>query len=161
MNSDVYILSYAGELSVKAKGTRNRFSERLARNLADALASAGVGLEDIDIVLHTHLHYDHVANNEAFPKARFLAPPEEIDWALDPPHYWGAGPYFPEFADPLRAVKDRLRPLRREGEIIPGVKYFRLGGHSPGFTAVAVTTALGRAVIAGDIMFDSFNAEYD
>ncbi len=38
----VFVLSYGGELSVKAKGTRNRFSERLARNLADALASAGV-----------------------------------------------------------------------------------------------------------------------
>ncbi len=38
----VYVLSYDGELSVKAKGTRNRFSERLARNLADALDSAGI-----------------------------------------------------------------------------------------------------------------------
>ncbi len=38
----VFVFHYAGELSVKAKGTRNRFSERLARNLADALESAGV-----------------------------------------------------------------------------------------------------------------------
>ncbi len=38
----VYVLSYGGELSIKAKGTRNRFSERLARNLADALDSAGI-----------------------------------------------------------------------------------------------------------------------
>lgn len=38
----VYVLSYGGELSVKAKGTRNRFSERLARNLADALTGAGL-----------------------------------------------------------------------------------------------------------------------
>ena len=38
----VYVLSYGGELSVKAKGTRNRFSERLARNLADALSSASI-----------------------------------------------------------------------------------------------------------------------
>ncbi len=37
-----YVLSYGGELSVKARGTRNRFSERLARNLADALGSAGI-----------------------------------------------------------------------------------------------------------------------
>ncbi len=38
----VYVLSYSGELSIKAKGTRNRFSERLARNLAGALASSGL-----------------------------------------------------------------------------------------------------------------------
>ncbi len=37
-----YVLSYGGELSVKARGTRNRFSERLARNLADALGSEGI-----------------------------------------------------------------------------------------------------------------------
>ena len=41
-NRYIFILSYAGELSVKAKGTRNRFSERVARNLADALKSAGI-----------------------------------------------------------------------------------------------------------------------
>ncbi|MCP5110176.1 MAG: tRNA 4-thiouridine(8) synthase ThiI, partial [bacterium] len=41
----LFVLSYAGELSVKAKGTRNRFSERLARNLADALDSAGISYE--------------------------------------------------------------------------------------------------------------------
>ncbi len=38
----VHVLSYGGELSVKARGTRNRFSERLARNLADALTGAGL-----------------------------------------------------------------------------------------------------------------------
>ena len=38
----VFVLHYAGELSVKAKGTRNRFCERLARNLSDALDSAGL-----------------------------------------------------------------------------------------------------------------------
>ncbi len=38
----IYVLGYGGELSVKGKGTRNRFSERLARNLADALTSASV-----------------------------------------------------------------------------------------------------------------------
>ncbi|MEM7349762.1 MAG: tRNA uracil 4-sulfurtransferase ThiI [Acidobacteriota bacterium] len=42
MTDRIFVLHYAGELSVKAKGTRNRFSERLARNLADALESAGV-----------------------------------------------------------------------------------------------------------------------
>lgn len=38
----VFVLGYGGELSVKARGTRNRFSERLARNLADALGSEGL-----------------------------------------------------------------------------------------------------------------------
>ncbi len=38
----VFVLSYGGELSVKARGTRNRFSERLARNLAGALTDAGI-----------------------------------------------------------------------------------------------------------------------
>ena len=38
----VFVFHYAGELSIKAKGTRNRFAERLARNLADALGSADV-----------------------------------------------------------------------------------------------------------------------
>ena len=37
-----FLVGYSGELSLKGKGTRNRFSERLARNLSDALRSAGI-----------------------------------------------------------------------------------------------------------------------
>ncbi len=126
-----------------------------------ALAGAGLAPEDIDIVFHTHLHYDHIGNNETFERARFLVPPEEMDWALNPPHHWGAGPYFPEFGEHVRSVQDRISLLGREGEVIPGVEYFRLGAHSPGFTAIAVETALGRIVLAGDIMFDTISVEHD
>ena len=126
-----------------------------------ALAAAGVTPNDIDVVFHTHLHYDHITNNEVFTNARFLVPPEEMDWALNPPPHWGAGPYFPEFGEHVRKVQDRVSLLGPEGEVISGVTYFRLGGHSPGFTALAVETALGRVVLAGDIMFDTISVEHD
>ncbi|MEM7586849.1 MAG: tRNA uracil 4-sulfurtransferase ThiI [Acidobacteriota bacterium] len=45
MQTSTLVLGYSGELSVKAKGTRNRFAERLVRNLNDALKSAGVPYE--------------------------------------------------------------------------------------------------------------------
>lgn len=122
-----------------------------------ALAKAGVTPDDIEIVFHTHLHYDHIANNEAFRKAAFLVPPEEMEVVFDPPPEYG----FPEFASHIRNVEDRITLTGREGEVIAGVKYFRLGAHSPGFTAVAVETELGRVVLAGDIMFDTFSCEYD
>jgi glyoxylase-like metal-dependent hydrolase (beta-lactamase superfamily II) len=57
-------------------------------------------------VVHTHLHFDHVGSNEAFPNARFLVHGAELPWALSPPPY-GAY-YYPEFGEHVRRVLDRV-----------------------------------------------------
>lgn len=57
-------------------------------NILNALAKAGVKPNDIDIVFHTHLHFDHIANNRYFEKAQFLIPDIEMPWALTPLIIW-------------------------------------------------------------------------
>jgi glyoxylase-like metal-dependent hydrolase (beta-lactamase superfamily II) len=107
------------------------------------------------------LHFDHIGNNENFPKAKFLVPSEEMNWALTPPHHGGSGPYFIQFAKHVRVIQDQITTIGYEGEIIPGVKFFRIGAHSPGFTAVGVKTDIGRVVLAGDVMLDAMNIKYN
>lgn len=48
------------------------------------LAKAGVKPEEINIVILTHLHWDHVGNVTKFPKAEFIVSQEELRFALDP-----------------------------------------------------------------------------
>lgn len=129
--------------------------------IISALNNVSITPDDIDIVFHTHLHFDHIGNNEYFKRARFMVPSEEMSWALNPPHHGGSGPYLHQFSKHVQNVLDQIELLDYEGDIIPGVKYFRLGAHSPGFTAVAVNTNAGRVVLAGDIMIDNFNIKYN
>lgn len=80
----LFILSYAGELSVKAKGTRNRFSERLARNLADALDSAGIPHEIRRTWARLYLESPSAAAGEVAARVfgvRSVSPVERRPWS--------------------------------------------------------------------------------
>jgi glyoxylase-like metal-dependent hydrolase (beta-lactamase superfamily II) len=130
-------------------------------DLTYTLANIGLTADDIDIVFQTHLHFDHIANNERFTRAKFLVPSEEMDWALTPPHHGGSGPYLKKFTKHVRDVREQITQIGYEGEIIPGVKFFRVGAHSPGFTAIVVKTDVGRVALAGDVMLDNMNIKYN
>jgi len=128
--------------------------------LAD-LATAGVKPDQVDYVLCTHLHVDHVGWNTVpreggwvptFPKARYVFAGEE--WA-----YWkhehDAG------REPSGCVGDSVVPVVEAGQADFVSGTHRLGrwlsfeptvGHTPGHVAVRLTTKAGEAVFAGDLM---------
>ena len=83
--------------------------------LPGALAELGWGLNDIDIVINSHLHYDHSENNPLLPNARFYVSLREWEFAKDPistqkwlyTHNWDRDPlsvmnYVPDRPGPLR-----------------------------------------------------------
>ena len=72
---------------------RRKIARTPAQELVAALAAAGVRPEDISIVIHTHLHYDHAGNNHLFPRARFFVQREELRYALAPTSF-DASAYF-------------------------------------------------------------------
>jgi glyoxylase-like metal-dependent hydrolase (beta-lactamase superfamily II) len=112
--------------------------------LLDELARVGVRPEEIDVVIHTHLHVDHVGWDGAFPNARYVV--HEDDWAFfmsedslaERPH--------------LRAKVQPLANVERvtgETEVAKGVLVFPTPGHTPGHISVRVgsTVVLGDAVV--------------
>lgn len=77
-DSNVYFLNFAKKIIIDtAKPMHRQFIEMELKTKID--------LSKIDIVLFTHLHYDHIGNFSLFPNARFYASATEIAaWQKDP-----------------------------------------------------------------------------
>ena len=125
--------------------------------LAAALRARGVNPSEIDTVIVTHMHFDHIGNLAMFPKAHIIVQRDELGWALAPPSYGVF--YYREFSSHIADAMPRIHAIEGDQRICPGVEVWKVGGHSPGLQAVAVDTALGRVVIAGDNIYDYVNWE--
>jgi glyoxylase-like metal-dependent hydrolase (beta-lactamase superfamily II) len=123
----------------------------------ERLQAIGVDPLEIELVILTHLHWDHCHNLDRFRRARFLADAREYAFALDPiPPYYKSYEHrrlgkTPPFA------KVRVETLEGDSEVLPGVRVFPTPGHSPGHQSVAVDTEGGVHVIAGDAVFSYEN----
>lgn len=126
-------------------------------NILARLAVLDVQPRDIDLVLHTHLHFDHIGGDHLFPAARFLVQREEIPWALCPPAF--AGYYFPSFRPKLLSVLDRISFIDKDCTPAPGLRLVHTGGHSQGHCVVFVETRIGTVAIAGDAVYNYRNLE--
>ena len=128
-------------------------------HLDHALADAGVAAEDIDIVVASHLHFDHVggftkfgkdgAVVPRFPRAKYIAHRAEWDDATHP-HERNRASYLQENFVPL--MEAGVLTLVDDGaEIIPGVKYRRSGGHTPNHQVVMIESGGRTAVFTADM----------
>jgi glyoxylase-like metal-dependent hydrolase (beta-lactamase superfamily II) len=127
------------------------------QEIVRGLARHGVHPNDVELVILTHLHFDHVGNNELFPNARFLTQREELPQALCPPPY--SMFYYPEYAYKMTGILDRLELIDGDRQIDPNVRLVRIGGHTPGCMVVLVDTALGRVCLTSDVMYNYRNLE--
>jgi glyoxylase-like metal-dependent hydrolase (beta-lactamase superfamily II) len=120
----------------------------------EALRRAGVDPEAVDMVINTHLHYDHTGHLDAFGDAPVLVNRTEFE-------FW-TGVYaertqFGAHIEPgeVEAVAERVRSgavtlLDRETEVAPGVTVAEVGGHSPGQTILFIEGEQGLIVLASD-----------
>jgi N-acyl homoserine lactone hydrolase len=116
-----------------------------------ALAAVGVAAERIDLVVTSHLHWDHTYGNDLFPSARFLVQATELAYARDPlPWHRGsyetAGPGEPP---PPWAGTD-YTTLDGDDEPLPGLTLLHTPGHTPGLQSVLVETADGPVIMPSD-----------
>ncbi|MBM7069318.1 MBL fold metallo-hydrolase [Actibacterium sp. 188UL27-1] len=120
-----------------------------------ALTAAGVGFDDVDFVLCTHLHMDHVGWNTrledgrwmpTFPNARYLIPAadEEV-------HRLGATDMYRESVLPV--IEAGQAELVQTGHSLGDeVTLVPTPGHTPGHVAVLIRSGGREAVITGDAM---------
>ena len=122
--------------------------------LSNALAQVGVLPSDIDTVILTHLHFDHCANTELFPTARFILQRREWEYAHQPiPSQREI--YVPELIDIVG--EHDLVLVEDSYEVADGVAVHMVPGHTAGQQAVSVSTAAGTYVLAGDLLNTFFS----
>jgi methylmalonyl-CoA epimerase len=128
-------------------------------HLDHALAGAGLSADDIDIVVASHLHFDHVGGFTAraadgsivprFPRARYLAHRAEWEDATHP-HERNRASYLPEDFVPL-ADAGVLDLVDDGAEIMPGVRYRRSGGHTRHHQVITIESRGRTAVFVADM----------
>lgn len=118
------------------------------------LARHGVDPLQIDTVVLTHLHNDHVGGAAHFPNATFHVQLAELREAV-----WPVGfqrPLYevnqPGRVPPWVRVMDRVQALEGDSAILPGVSTVPLPGHTSGSQGVLVDTASGPHLLPGDLI---------
>jgi glyoxylase-like metal-dependent hydrolase (beta-lactamase superfamily II) len=147
-------------------GMGNKLSDRMIKfygqpaQLLANLAAAGVAPDDIDIVINTHLHFDHCGWNTVrngngkiaptFPRAKYYAPEGEWQYARHPSERDSIS-YISDNYDPL--VASGQMTLLKDGEgIVPGISVQTFPGHTANMQAVIVQSGGSTACYVSDLI---------
>ena len=138
-------------------GMGNKLSDRMRKfygqpaELLDNLSAAGVAPEDIDIVINSHLHFDHCGWNTVrdktgnivptFPRAKYYAPKGEWEYARQPSERDSIS-YISENYDPL-VVSGQMTLLKGGEEIVPGISVKTFRGHTACMQGIIVQSPSG------------------
>jgi glyoxylase-like metal-dependent hydrolase (beta-lactamase superfamily II) len=134
--------------------------------LLDDLAAHGVGAEDIDVVVLTHLHADHSGGSTrfsngrlvpTFPRAQYWV--QQREW--NDAHHTNErtrATYFGANYDPIEQA-GQLRLVDGEAEVLPGIRLTPAPGHTPGMQSVIIASAGQTAVFLGDLAFFHWQIE--
>jgi len=133
-----------GELPEKYRKTFP-VDRKTDESLRAQLAQHGLKTEDIDIVINTHLHFDHCGNNALFPKAKFFVQTNEFRYAHAPDRFQQAA-YIRELFD----VKTDYQLFHGKHQITDNVFIVPTPGHSIGHQSVIVRADEKNYVYCGD-----------
>ena len=130
------------------------------RHLDHALADAGLCAAEIDVVLASHLHFDHAGGfttrggdgivRPRFPRAQYIVRTGEWEDATHPDERNRAS-YFDENYLPLRDA-GVLTLIDEDEEVAPGIRVRRTGGHTMHHQIVVIESAGKTAVFTADLI---------
>ena len=127
--------------------------------LLDSLRKAGVAPAEVDIVINTHLHFDHAGGNTHFdsgrvvptyPRARYIVQKSELDHAFHPTERDRAS-YFPANYQPM-IDSQQWDLVEGSAEILPGISVEPIPGHNAGIQAVKLSGGGKTLVFVADLL---------
>ncbi|MEO5511575.1 MAG: MBL fold metallo-hydrolase [Longimicrobiales bacterium] len=140
-------------------GIENASTGGRPTQLEDAIAAAGFAADDIDIVIDSHLHFDHAGGNTrldadgvvqlAFPRAAYYANRGEFEYA-----HWRnervQASYLSNNFDPVNSA-GRLALVEHGHEVMPGITMLNTPGHTPNHQSIRISSAGESALFLADL----------
>ena len=140
------ILVDTGEMSPLVSADREKAIGGRIHTFETGLARWGLKPEDIDIIIHTHLHNDHCENDYKCENAKIYVHALELE-SIHAPHPLD----FRYLEDYIEDVEDngQVREITTDAEIVPGINVMHTPAHTRGGLTVLVATAAGTVAITG------------
>jgi len=143
----------------KDRPTRPNWHMKTDTTYMDALKAAGLTVQDIDFVMCTHLHPDHVGWNTrledgrwvpTFPNARYVFSEKELD-------YWtetNKKTSILHFEDSVLPIVEagRTQLVRSDDELVSGIQLLPTPGHTPDHYSVRLLSGGKEAIVTGDLI---------
>jgi len=131
--------------------------DNLQTDFMSELENSGYRSEDVDVVISTHLHVDHVGWNTTFvdgswvptfPNAEYLFVKDELaHWSSEPQHY---GPVFEDSVQPILDA-GMATIIDVDYEITGEIGLELTAGHTPGHVSVTINSQNESGLITGDM----------
>lgn len=161
----ILVQAHGKNLLIDSGIGKNRLTDKQKRNyglmeesqVEESLAELGVSVRDIDMVLMTHMHYDH-ANGlvskaddtlfSTFPNAAIYV--QELEWAeMRDPNIRSRNTYW---EDNWRPIESQVITYKEMLEVLPGITLYHTGGHSQGHAIVQVESKGEKLLHLADIL---------
>lgn len=166
LRTDPILVQVDGKNLLIETGVGNgKFTDKQKRNygileessLEENLRELGLTTDNIDYVLMTHMHFDHVSGIARW-EGEDLVPTfknatvytSELEWEeLKNPNIRSRNTYWEQN---WRPIEHQVRTFRHEIEIVPGVKMHHTGGHSNGHSIVTIERGDDLLIHMADLM---------
>ena len=130
-----------------------------AGRLLHNLEAAGISCSDIDIIIFSHCHIDHVSGTcdsqgkPIFPNARYITTKSEWTYLEMEPGTNEMQNFFFDYARKnLLPLADLFDLAEDNTEVLPGIKFISAPGHTTGNSMVEITSGENRLLCIGDIV---------
>lgn len=150
---------------VKSEGVRfnPEIQQRPEEEPLRQLNKLGINPKEVTGVILTHGHWDHLSPTiNSFIQAQIFIQERELVYITNPPHPWFSKFVFKGVASCLKDEwTPRVHLVKGEEDILPGIRVFWTGGHTPGHQSVIVETNKGKVVLTGDVVMTYRNLKED
>jgi glyoxylase-like metal-dependent hydrolase (beta-lactamase superfamily II) len=125
-------------------------------NPAEVLKRIDIDAAQVKHLVATHIHFDHISGIELFPKSDIYLQEKEFNfWTKNPiarraPFLQTSDLVANRYVAKLKGKK-RLKLIRGDKKILPGIELLLCPGHTPGLQALAVNTSKGTAILGSDL----------
>jgi glyoxylase-like metal-dependent hydrolase (beta-lactamase superfamily II) len=116
-------------------------------SLLAALGARGIAPDDIRTIVLSHLHFDHIANVECFPRAELIIHQDELSYFYE---QQGRDQALPIYQIEGMLSRSKLQLINGELELLPGVKLLRTPGHTGGHCSLMFSHGGKTVILAQD-----------